>query len=160
MSKPDLSSNRQTHIQRLYNARYAKLRRQVGKLKFVIKKAFNFTARHLCTLARLKIVFDKVVCREKIIQKLGNALSGVRTNTQYIGVATAAVFGHPRLAKIWANIRHENIAFAERSHRSCCWFAASLRNTTKVWTHVICRHIILWSDFRYRNSISDQRSNF
>ena len=26
MSKPDLSSNRQTHIQRLYNARYAKLR--------------------------------------------------------------------------------------------------------------------------------------
>ena len=142
------------------NARYAKLRRQVGKVKFVVKQTLNIAAWHFRPFARLEVVRNEIVRCEKIVQILRRTLFWIGPNAKDIRIATAATRCQPCLAEIGANVRHENIAFAERSHRSCCWFAASLRNTTKIWPHIICRHIILRSDFRYRNSISDQRSNF
>ena len=93
----------------VHNARYAKLCRQVGKVKFIIEQSLNIASRHLRALARFEIVIDKVIGREKVIQILREALVLICPNAQNIGVATSIMCGQPCFAKVWTNVRQEDI---------------------------------------------------
>ena len=56
-----------------HNARYAKLRRQVGKVEFIIQQAVDIATRHLRAFARLEIIGDEVVRCKKVIEILWKA---------------------------------------------------------------------------------------
>ena len=92
-----------------HNARYAKLRRQVGKVKFIVEKALHIASWHLRAFTRLEVVIDKIVSCEKVIQIFRKALVGICSNAQYIGVATSAMCSQPCFAEVWSNVRQEDI---------------------------------------------------
>ena len=91
------------------NARYAKLRRQVGKVKLIIKKAIYIAARHFCTLARFEVVFNKIIGRKKVIEKLRRTFFLICSDTQNICIATPAMRSEPCFAKVRTNVRQKNI---------------------------------------------------
>ena len=101
----------------LHNARYAKLRRKVGKIEFIIKKALYVASWHFCTLARFKIIIDEIICREKIIEIPWMALFWISPNAQDVGIATSAMCCQPCLAEVWSNVRQEDVALLIGS---CC----------------------------------------
>lgn len=92
-----------------YNARYAKLIGDIGKVKIVVQQAIDVTSWHLCTFARFEVIINKIVCSKKIIQKLWNTFSGINSNAQYIGVTSPRVSCKPRFAEIWTNVGYENV---------------------------------------------------
>ena len=93
-----------------YNARYAKLRRQIGKVKFVVEQTLNIASRHLCTFARFEIVIDKIIGCEKVIQLLRNAFLRISPYTQDIRITPSFMSCKPSLAEVWTNIRQEDVA--------------------------------------------------
>ena len=94
-----------------HNARYAKLRRQVGKVKSVVEKALNIASRHFRPFARLEVVHNEIVCCEEVVQILRKTLFRIRPYAQNISIAAAAMRRQPCLAKVWANIRQKDITF-------------------------------------------------
>ena len=92
-----------------HNARYAKLRRQVGKVKFIVEKTLHIASWHLRALARLEVVVDKIICCEKVIQILRKALVWIRPNAQNISITTSAMCSQPCFAEVWSNVRQEDI---------------------------------------------------
>lgn len=93
-----------------HNARYAKLRGQVGKVKFIVKETLYIATRHLRTLARLEVVVDKIISSEKVIQILRKAFVWICPNAQNISIATSTMRSQPYFAKVWTNVRQENVA--------------------------------------------------
>ena len=93
-----------------HNARYAKLRRQVGKVQFIVKETLYIAPRHLCAFTRLEVVVDKIIRSEKVIQILRKAFVWIGPNAQDIGIATSAMRSQPCFAKVWTNVRKENVA--------------------------------------------------
>ena len=92
-----------------HNARYAKLRRQVGKVEFVVQQTVDIATRHLGALARFEIIGDEVIRCKKVIQILRMAFLGVGSYAQNICIATAVIGCKPCLAKIRANVRQEDV---------------------------------------------------
>ena len=92
-----------------HNARYAKLRRQVGKVKFVVEKALNIASRHFRPFARLEVVHDEIVRCKEVVQILWDALIRIRPDAQNISIAAAAMRRQPCLAEIRTDVRQKNI---------------------------------------------------
>lgn len=93
-----------------HNARYAKLRRQVGKVKFIVKETLNIASRHFCAFTRLEVVVDEIISCEKVIQILRKAFVWICPNAQDIGIAASTMRSQPCFAKVWTNVRQENVA--------------------------------------------------
>lgn len=91
------------------NARYAKLRRQVGKVKFVVKQTLNIASRHFRAFARLEIVYDEIVRCKEVVQILLDALIRIRPDAQNISIATAAMRSQPCLTEIRTDVRQKNV---------------------------------------------------
>ena len=100
------------------NARYTKLRGQVGEFKFVVKQTLNVTTRHLCTLARFEVVGDEIICCEKVVQILRRTLFWIGPNAKDVRIATAAMSCQPCLAEIGADVRQKNVAVLESRYGS------------------------------------------
>ena len=93
-----------------HNARYAKLGRQVGKVKFVVEKTLDIASRHFRAFARLEVVRDEIVRCEEVVQILRETLFWIRSDAQDISIAAAAMRCQPCFAKVWANVRQKNVA--------------------------------------------------
>lgn len=101
-----------------HNARYAKLRRQVGKVKFVVEKTLDIASRHFRAFARLEVVGDEIVRCEKIVQILRRTLFWIGPNAKDVRIATATMSCQPCLAEIRSNIRQKNVAVLESRYCS------------------------------------------
>ena len=101
------------------NARYAKLRGKVGKVKSVVQQAIDVTSRHLCPFARFEVIINKIICCKKIIQKPWNAFSGVNSNAQHISVTSPKMSCKPCFAEIWPDVGYENVPLFVGGNCSC-----------------------------------------
>ena len=93
-----------------HNARYAKLGRQVGKVKFVVKQTLNIASWHFRPFARLEVVRDEIVRCEEVVQILRETLFWIRSDAQDISIAAAAMRRQPCFAEIWTDVRQKNVA--------------------------------------------------
>ena len=142
------------------NARYTKLRRQVWELKFIVKKAVDIPSGHLRTLARFKIIFNEIICGEKIVQILRSTFCRISSQTQYVSIAPAAMGSQPCFSGVWANIRHENVTLAISGHCPRRRLVQCRVNAIKMGSHIVGRNIILRVNIRHGNPFSNLRGYF
>ena len=123
MSKPDLSSNRQTHIQRLYNARYAKLGWQVGKRYFYPRKIRE--AKELLNSAMLFIYGKCHVFLKEVIKVFGRKPAWIVTLNNVhslIRIKLPAIIRHMRRT---VSCNKYTFAIERPIAYSRCFFCAS-----------------------------------
>ena len=137
------------------NARYAKLRGQVGKVKFIVKETLYIASRHLCAFTRLEVVVDEIICCEKVVQILRRTLFWIGPNAKDVRIATAAMSCQPCLAEIRSNIRQKNVAVLESRYGSRRRYGRRRFNPAKVRSHIIGRHVVFCAYCRDRDSVSD-----